>query len=428
MPYITDEALRPRVEAAIAHWQQHTPLRFVERTGEADYLSFKRLNGCWSRVGRRGGEQEISLGAGCGVGAAVHEIGHALGLWHEQSRSDRDNYIEVMWENIDPKQGHNFDKHIQDGEDLGEYDYGSMMHYPATAFSVNGGATIKARGGAEIGQRSGLSEGDIAAIRKMYPDLNGGAEGDMPSADDALAQTAELQSGQSPSITIEDCVAAIRGEAARILHRPEDSVETGDGETAIQAVNLADRLHKVVNSLLDRAAFTVTTDDRGHIRYANRAFISLVTPADETLKELDPKRKQQERERKRKANQKAWEKALAKAPIGRSALSNPISGVTPEEFRLNRTAINDEKSKKVSAYLNTLRGKNAANVTHGTLQRISELLPELSRYASFFSYDSSEGRKEYALKLEEITQKLEGIINDGNSTPAPLGPAEGGSD
>lgn len=172
VPFVTEEALAPRVAAAITHWQEHTPFKFIRRADQPDYLSFKRLNGCWSYIGRRGGEQEISLGMGCGLGAAVHEIGHALGLWHEQSRSDRNNFIEIIWENIIPDQMHNFDMHAQDGEDLGPYDYGSIMHYPATAFSVNGGATIRAVGGAEIGQRSGLSQGDIAAMKMMYPALN----------------------------------------------------------------------------------------------------------------------------------------------------------------------------------------------------------------------------------------------------------------
>lgn len=183
VPFVTEPALRPRVEAAIAHWQERTPFRFVEGTNAADSLSFERHDGCFSRVGRRGGKQVISLGTGCGLGAAIHEIGHALGLWHEQSRADRDDHIEIIQANIDPRFRHNFDRHILDGEDLGEYDFGSIMHYPATAFSINGQPTIRTRGGQPIGQRNGLSTGDVAAIRLMYPDL------DWPT-DDAVAGSA----------------------------------------------------------------------------------------------------------------------------------------------------------------------------------------------------------------------------------------------
>jgi hypothetical protein len=171
VPYVLQEGVRTRVEAAIAHWHEHTPIRFKLREEEEDFISFEARNGCFSRVGRHGGMQVISLGAGCSVGSAIHEIGHALGLWHEQSRSDRDDFIQIIMENVSPNARHNFDKHIQDGIDLGEYDFNSIMHYPATAFG-NGKVTIRTKNGEDIGQRNGLSDGDIAAIKMLYPELD----------------------------------------------------------------------------------------------------------------------------------------------------------------------------------------------------------------------------------------------------------------
>ncbi len=170
IPYRVDPGLpnQQRITDAIAHWEEHTPIRFAVRSTETNYVRFVPSTGCWSYVGRQGGRQDIGLAGGCTTGNTIHEIGHAVGLWHEQSREDRDDHVTVHWENIAAGYEHNFNQHIADGDDVGPYDYGSLMHYGRTAFSTTGADTITPPPGVMIGQRNGLSVGDIAAVVYMY--------------------------------------------------------------------------------------------------------------------------------------------------------------------------------------------------------------------------------------------------------------------
>lgn len=166
-----------------------TNIRFIERTDEPNFVVFKKssLDVCNSHVGMQGGEQGINLSAsGCGKASIAHEICHALGLEHEHTRLDRDNFVTIHWENVkgtsdDGIDGRNsapafnfLKQNAADHEDFGSYDYDSIMHYPRKSFSKNFGPTITPKPNPlqPIGQNVGLSAGDIAVLNDMYPPVS----------------------------------------------------------------------------------------------------------------------------------------------------------------------------------------------------------------------------------------------------------------
>jgi hypothetical protein len=135
VPYQVDSSsqacnvLTGNIAEAIYRYNTYTSIRFVPRSDQADFVNIQRSDGnCNSNLGRIGGQQTINLdGRGyCSPAGTLHEMAHTLGLFHTQSRQDRDTYINVNWTNINTAFHSQYNKY-SDGQDLFDYDYASVM-------------------------------------------------------------------------------------------------------------------------------------------------------------------------------------------------------------------------------------------------------------------------------------------------------------
>lgn len=183
VPYLFDDDYIERDKSAVLSameiFQKQTCIRFVlKRSNHTEHIKFKKSNngGCGALVGFRAQKNEsndVVLSENClkMPGAIQHELLHVLALLHEQSRADRDDYVDIIWENIIPGRispyfivfysqflmrklvhhlnfkghEHNFAKSPPDfTETFGlPYDFDSLMHYPRGAFAKPGtNATI----------------------------------------------------------------------------------------------------------------------------------------------------------------------------------------------------------------------------------------------------------------------------------------------
>lgn len=161
--------------SAINDIQLKTCVRFTKRTNQKDFITITHGKGCSSSVGKRGGEQFVTLQKdGCvSKGTVMHELIHALGFTHQHNHYQRDQKVKILWDNIQAGHSHNFEKASSStySNFNTAYDIGSIMHYKGNAFSKNGQLTIQAKSFGDqvkMGQNMAMSAGDITRIKKMY--------------------------------------------------------------------------------------------------------------------------------------------------------------------------------------------------------------------------------------------------------------------
>lgn len=145
-------------------------ITFIKRTDQANYIRFVPSSDGTnsSSVGMQGGQQIITIHNRTYSGVIAHEIMHSLGIYHEMSRADRDDYVDINWGNIESSKKHNFYQYSSYA--IGTFDYNSIMMYSSSDFAIDGSdySFTKKDGSPIYGQRLYITYSDAQALRFIY--------------------------------------------------------------------------------------------------------------------------------------------------------------------------------------------------------------------------------------------------------------------
>lgn len=164
--------LRTRMEDAMAAIAKSSSVRFRPRVSETDYVTVRPGGSPQSVIGCAGGEQSLYLQPSSPPRDYLHELCHLVGLCHEHTRPDRDQYLVVRPENLRDAALAPILMAEEPRLDVRPYDFASIMHYPTDAFAKPGTLTLEPKvqlpDGVVPGRSSALSAGDVAALKQIY--------------------------------------------------------------------------------------------------------------------------------------------------------------------------------------------------------------------------------------------------------------------
>lgn len=150
-------------------------VRFAEKfdSNVKDFIDIMPGADCRSSYGNTGGHQVVSLAHDCVyVQTVMHELMHTLGINHEHTRPDRDEYIKINWDNIEDRFKHNFFKR-NNTVMLREFDFYSIMMYSKNDFAKVPGlvvieSLIPSQSIVERSEKPTLSKGDVINVNRLY--------------------------------------------------------------------------------------------------------------------------------------------------------------------------------------------------------------------------------------------------------------------
>ena len=178
-PHIMGTRYEKSYKKAMRVWQRHTCIRFVQRTNEDAYITLTNGTTCNSGVGMWDSRSySVYLSKHCRrPGDAMHELAHVIGFWHEHQRPDRDDYIRIIYDNLDGSLAavnsyKKLDSIFVDDFGVG-YDYASITHYGKDAYAKPKHDAFKVKKDLpqcleDVGQRVSISIKDIEQARKLY--------------------------------------------------------------------------------------------------------------------------------------------------------------------------------------------------------------------------------------------------------------------